>query len=190
MVQKDKLWVQKWDDIGKCPYTYQGNQWIGYENPESMQIKMDWIKSKGYAGAMTWAVDMDDFRGLCGPKNVLMNILHDNMKDYKVPIPRVSTTPRPEWDRPPSTTPEDIDYAPVFTTAKPKAPVTTAKPESAPVFTSAKPESAPVTVPTIVMTTATATTIVVTEKPVEVTTVKVGNTNSTYLVIFDLYRLD
>lgn len=85
-------WTKKFDEVGKCPYAYYDNQWIGYEDEESIAIKMDYIRGQGYGGAMIWAIDMDDFQGVCGKKNALINVISDRLKDYVVPMPESDAT--------------------------------------------------------------------------------------------------
>lgn len=56
-------WTRAWDDIAKVPYAYGDNQWVSYEDKESLKIKTDYIKSLGLGGASIWSLDNDDFEG-------------------------------------------------------------------------------------------------------------------------------
>ncbi|XP_042854109.1 acidic mammalian chitinase [Panthera tigris] len=56
--------TQAWDTPQDVPYAYQGNQWVGYDNVKSFDIKQaQWLKENNFGGAMVWAIDLDDFTG-------------------------------------------------------------------------------------------------------------------------------
>ncbi len=44
------------------PYAYSGNQWVGYDTPESLATKTQFVVQKGLAGAMVWDLSTDDFK--------------------------------------------------------------------------------------------------------------------------------
>lgn len=102
---EEETWTKDYDKIGECPYAYKANQWIGYEDSKSLEIKMDWLKKNKYGGAMIWALDLDDYRGACGEKDALFNTLVRGLEGYKVRIPpahELTTTKKPnEWWSPP-----------------------------------------------------------------------------------------
>jgi chitinase len=53
-------------DVHLNPYAYRGDQWIGYDDEESLKYKVDYIKANAFAGWMAWNMDLDDFSGNLG----------------------------------------------------------------------------------------------------------------------------
>lgn len=58
-------WPMMWDDVGKCPYTYRGREWIGYEDEQSLEEKIKYVKEKQLAGIYAFSLDLDDYLGDC-----------------------------------------------------------------------------------------------------------------------------
>lgn len=56
------------DSEVKAPYGYKGGEWVGYDDQNSLTLKVNsLIKEKNLLGAMFWALDLDDFKGtFCG----------------------------------------------------------------------------------------------------------------------------
>ncbi|KAG8589084.1 hypothetical protein GDO81_006244 [Engystomops pustulosus] len=69
--------TEVWNSPQAVPYAYKGNEWIGYDNQKSFQIKAEWLLQNNFGGAMVWALPLDDFSGhFCGQgKYPLMNAL-------------------------------------------------------------------------------------------------------------------
>lgn len=75
-----KGWTRKWEDTQKGPYAYKDNQWVGYEDEQSLKVKLDYIQSKNLGGVMFWSIETDDFANLCGKgKNPLLTLAKNSM---------------------------------------------------------------------------------------------------------------
>lgn len=53
--------TEQWDSIACVPYIVDANGALvlGYENPRSIEIKCDYLKDKGFRGAMCWRTELD-----------------------------------------------------------------------------------------------------------------------------------
>lgn len=48
------------------PYAYHGNQWVSYDDKDTLRKKSELVRSLGLGGGMVWALDLDDFKNHCG----------------------------------------------------------------------------------------------------------------------------
>jgi len=48
-------------DVGA--YGINGDQWVSFDDTSIIAAKTEYIKEEGLAGAMVWAIDLDDFTG-------------------------------------------------------------------------------------------------------------------------------
>ncbi|XP_076647838.1 putative chitinase 10 [Halictus rubicundus] len=99
------------------PYAYKGNQWVGFDDAETIARKAQFVRDMGLAGGMVWALDLDDFRGRCGEgPHPLMHALQ------RVLAPAPETLEEPE--RPPIDE-ADLDPRPPSSTVSTVLPETT-----------------------------------------------------------------
>ncbi|KAF7667459.1 hypothetical protein LDENG_00060370 [Lucifuga dentata] len=101
----------------KVPYATKQNDWVGFDNKESFETKVRYLKDNRFGGAFVWALDLDDFNGqFCGQGNYsLISYLRsllasdlpllpgtspnpvtstsNNIKPHTTPRPRPTPTP-------------------------------------------------------------------------------------------------
>jgi len=51
--------VRYFDETAQCPYLFDGKTWIGYDDEESIKVKIDFAKEKGLGGVMFWEFSGD-----------------------------------------------------------------------------------------------------------------------------------
>lgn len=92
-------WEKYRDDYG-FPYIVNGDQWVGYDDAESIHQKVNilshlkieifhcstvnfqvfYVNRRGLGGVYIWTVDMDDFKGICGDKYPLLSTIKTYLK--------------------------------------------------------------------------------------------------------------
>ncbi|XP_054159855.1 uncharacterized protein LOC128958065 [Oppia nitens] len=66
------------------PYSYTSNQWVGYDDRDHIIQKTDFIKNNNLGGAMIWALDLDDFNGICCHiMSPLLKTINKELREYK-----------------------------------------------------------------------------------------------------------
>ncbi|XP_012137365.1 chitinase-3-like protein 1 [Megachile rotundata] len=79
-------WTVRRSDADKTPYAFNGDQWVGYDDVESIAVKAAYINSKNLGGAMVWSIETDDFSGSCGSQYPLLVALNKDLRG-NTPVP-------------------------------------------------------------------------------------------------------
>ncbi|XP_055618707.1 chitinase-3-like protein 1 [Toxorhynchites rutilus septentrionalis] len=100
---KNKEMTEMWDATAKVPYATGGNDWVGYDNADSITAKGQFIKDNKLAGGMFWSIETDDFRGTCGKKYPLVTALKNCLGGNSAGETTKPTTRKPDVTIAPST---------------------------------------------------------------------------------------
>ncbi|CAB0030491.1 unnamed protein product, partial [Trichogramma brassicae] len=73
---KNDKWEARFQEEQRVPYAYKGNQWVGYDDVNSLAEKVSYAEKHGLGGMMVWSIETDDFKGLCGEKYPLLKTLN------------------------------------------------------------------------------------------------------------------
>jgi chitinase len=68
-----------WNEEQQVPYAFSGNQWVGYDNPRSVALKVAHGNKLNIGGYMIWSIETDDFRGVCGPKYPILTAINQGI---------------------------------------------------------------------------------------------------------------
>lgn len=75
-------WARVFDAATSCPYAYRGQEWVTYDDADSVRAKVAFLRNQTLAGAALVDVAADDYMGMCGPRNVLARTLRSALKHY------------------------------------------------------------------------------------------------------------
>ncbi|KAI5644634.1 glycosyl hydrolases family 18 domain-containing protein [Phthorimaea operculella] len=79
---KTANWEVRRDNLAKVPYAVQGNNWVSYDDAQSLTDKINWGLGKKLGGVMLWSLENDDFNGKCGQKFPLLNAINKAVKSF------------------------------------------------------------------------------------------------------------
>uniref|UniRef100_A0A3Q3NIF7 Acidic mammalian chitinase n=1 Tax=Mastacembelus armatus TaxID=205130 RepID=A0A3Q3NIF7_9TELE len=79
----------------KVPYAITENQWVGFDDKNSLDIKVTYLKTNNIGGAFVWSLDLDDFRGeFCKQgKNPFIDHLHTLLVEGFPNYTKTTTSP-------------------------------------------------------------------------------------------------
>ena len=74
-------WVRVWDEERKVPYIHKGDEWVSYEDRQSVEAKVKYANKEGFAGLAINNLAYDDFSGKCSSiRFPLVRILKEKLR--------------------------------------------------------------------------------------------------------------
>ena len=74
-------WVRVWDEERKVPYIHKGDEWVSYEDRQSVEAKVNYANKEGFAGLAINNLAYDDFSGKCSSiRFPLVRILKEKLR--------------------------------------------------------------------------------------------------------------